>query len=391
MRSIKAGHAEYSLSGYGRMMADTARMRAYRDALAASIRPGATVLDLGAGTGILSLLACQLGAGKVYAVEPSDALVVARELAQANRCAERIEFLQAASFDVQLPARADVLVSDLRGVLPLHGRHLPAIVDARRRLLAPGGVQIPARDRVRVQLVADAPLHEDGVRIWREGMFGLDLRGALRWTAHQMHKADLSQSALLGEPRTLFDLDYTRVESANVRGAAAWTVANDHVAHGLGAWFDSELVDGVSYSSAPDQPRGIYGQMFFPFQEALRLAKGDAVAVEIAAHLIAGDYVWQWHTTVRDRTGQVRSQYRQSSFQGIPVNPARLDRRAGACAATLGSEGRAAALALSLMEQRSVEDIARELVSRFPDAFGSDPERARELVGDLSEWFSEGR
>jgi protein arginine N-methyltransferase 1 len=327
MPSLKPGDAEYSLRGYGAMIADGVRMAAYRAALARAIEPGDVVLDLGAGTGIMSLLACQLGAGKVYAVEPSDALAVARQLAQDNGCADRIEFLQASSFDVRLPAPVDVLVSDLRGILPLHGGHIPAIVDARRRLLAPGGVQIPARDRVLAQLVSDAPLHDEGVRIWRDGALGLDLRGALRWAAHQMHKAELSRSTMLEQPQAMFELDYATVESASAKAAAHWTVAGDAVAHGLGAWFETELAEGIGYSNAPDQPRAIYGQMFFPFPEPLALARNDVVTVRLAANFIDDVYVWQWQTSVRDAAGGLRREFDQSSFQATPVNPARLQPR----------------------------------------------------------------
>ena len=324
MPSPKPGDAEYSLRGYGRMVEDGVRMRAYRDALAASIRPGASVLDLGAGTGILSLLACQLGAGKVYAVEPSDALVVARQLAQDNGYAGRIEFLQASSFDVRLPAPVDVMVSDLRGILPLHGGHIPAIVDARRRLLAPGGVQIPARDRVLVQLVSDASLHDAGVGIWRDGAFGLDLRGALHWAAHQMHKADFSRSVMLEQPQVAFDLVYATVESPDAAGTGRWTVAAACLAHGFGAWFETQLVADIGYSNAPDQPRAIYGQMFFPFPEPVALAPGDVVTVRLAATLVDDTYVWRWDTAVRTAAGDPRCEFRQSSFQATPVNPARL-------------------------------------------------------------------
>jgi len=324
MHPVKPGHAEYSLRSYARMVADAVRMGAYRDALAASIAPGATVLDLGAGTGILSLLACQLGAGKVYAVEPSDALAVARQLALDNGCADRIDFFPIASFEVRLPAPADVMVSDLRGILPLHGLHLPAIVDARRRLLAPGGVQIPARDSIRAQLVADAALHDEGVGIWRDGAFGIDLRGALRWAAHQIRKAELSPSAMLGEPQTVFELDYATVESPDVDGTVRWTIAAEQVAHGVGAWFDTELIRGVGFSNAPDRPRTIYGQMFFPFQEPVALSRDDSVAVRLAAKLVDDTYVWQWQTTVCDAAGGLRHRFSQSTFQATPVNPARL-------------------------------------------------------------------
>jgi hypothetical protein len=61
----------------------------------------------------------------------------------ANGYADRITFHQTLSSAITLPQPADVIVSDLRGVLPLMQHHIPAIVDARQRLLAPGGVLIP--------------------------------------------------------------------------------------------------------------------------------------------------------------------------------------------------------------------------------------------------------
>ena len=136
----------YSVAGYGRVIADEGRTRAYSRALRAAICRDSIVLDIGAGTGILSLLACQYGARKVYAVEPSSAIGVAQQAAHANGFADRIECIQALSTEIILREKADVIVSDLRGVLPLFGQHLPSIIDARRRLLAPEGNLIPKRD-----------------------------------------------------------------------------------------------------------------------------------------------------------------------------------------------------------------------------------------------------
>jgi protein arginine N-methyltransferase 1 len=390
LRPLKPGHNEYSLSGYGDMIADTVRMTAYRRALAATIKPGAIVLDIGAGTGIMSLIACRLGAGKVYAIEPSDAIAVGQELAEANGCADRIEFLQASTFDVTLPQRADVMVSDLRGVLPLHRRHIASIADARRRLLAPSGTLIPQRDTVRAQLVGDAALHERIVGAWRPAAFDLDLSAGRRWAVNQRRKADFSNALLLGAPRDLFALDYRTAEHERASGEAEWRVEQDATVHGLAAWFDTVLAEGVELSNAPDQPRAIYGQMFFPLPEPVALARNDVVRIRLAATLVDDDYIWQWQASVRDAAGAERHRFRQSSFEGAPVNPARLDRRAGDFAPALGREGRAAALALALMDQRrSIHAIALELTAQFPDLYAAHPERARELVGDLSEWFAD--
>ena len=133
----------YGLDDYGRMIADNVRMDPYAHALKKAVGPESVVLDIGTGAGIHALLACKFGARRVYAVENNDAIHLAQEMAQANHFADRIEFIQGLSTDITLPERADVIVSDLRGILPLFGQHIPSIVDARRRHLAPDGSMIP--------------------------------------------------------------------------------------------------------------------------------------------------------------------------------------------------------------------------------------------------------
>src|SRR5690349_15960864 len=83
----------YSLPDYGDMIADTGRTAAYARALRSRIDSSSVVLDIGTGAGILALLACRAGARRVYAVEPSDAIQVAREAAAANGFADRIQFI----------------------------------------------------------------------------------------------------------------------------------------------------------------------------------------------------------------------------------------------------------------------------------------------------------
>lgn len=388
MRSPRNWRGEYDLKGYGRMVADRVRMDAYREALRRCIAPGAHVVDVGAGTGIMALLACQLGAARVHAIDDSEALAIARELALANGCADRIEFHQATSYEVHLPRPADVLVSDLRGVLPLHGAHVDAIVDARRRLLAPGGAQIPRRDTIFVALVADAPLHAETLQVWRDGAYGLDLSPGLRWAAHQVRKVDLAGAQWVGPAAPVIELDYATLASPNASGATRWQLEQPRTAHGIGAWFDTVLTEGVGFSNAPDRPRAIYGQAFLPFPEPLRLEAGEHVAVRLAATRIGRDYVWQWDTTVEDAHGAARLQLRQSTFHGQPLNPPQLGRRAATHVPTPTAQGRAASRALALMDRgHSVDDIARQLAVEFPELLA--PGQAQEFVADLCDWFAD--
>ncbi len=130
----------YSLHFYGQMIADAVRMDAYAEALRRAVKPDSVVLDLGCGPGLFALLACKLGARRVYAVEPDNAINIAREAAVANGFADRIEFFQSLSTEITLREPATIIISDLRGVLPWFQQHIPTIIDARERLLAPGGV-----------------------------------------------------------------------------------------------------------------------------------------------------------------------------------------------------------------------------------------------------------
>src|SRR3954463_12958845 len=109
----------YSLRDYGEMVADELRTQSYARALQRCVRPGSVVLDIGTGTGILALLACRYGARRVFAVEPSESIEVAREMARAHGVEARIDFFQALSTDFTLPDPADVVFSALHGILPL--------------------------------------------------------------------------------------------------------------------------------------------------------------------------------------------------------------------------------------------------------------------------------
>jgi len=120
----------YTLFDHGKMIADTARLDAYDRAIRQIIKPGDTVMDIGSGTGVFALSAAKYGAERIFAVEPGDVIQLAREIATANGYDDRIEFIQKPVKNVSLDQGADVIISDLRGVLPLFGQHIPSIVHA---------------------------------------------------------------------------------------------------------------------------------------------------------------------------------------------------------------------------------------------------------------------
>lgn len=381
----------YDLIGYGGMIADRTRTDAYASALRDAVTPDSVVLDIGTGTGLFALLACRFGARRVYAVEPSDAIALARDIAITNVYADRIRFIQEMSEKVLLPEPVDIIVSDLRGVLPLHQSSVRCILDARRRFLAIGGRLIPRRDSLMVALI-DAPnLYEKHAQPWDAPVHGLDMSAARRFATNTWYYGRATPAQLLADPRCWGVLDYETLEEPDIQGKASWKAIRSGTAHGLSVWFDSELAPGVTYSNAPDQPELVYGSAFFPLSAPVVVDEGDQIDVSLRADLVAEDYTWTWATRIgaSGAGGPVKADFKQSSFFSSPVLHSRLHRRAASYRPTLSEDGEIALLILqSMSEKRLLEDIARDLCERFPGRF-PDWVAALRHVGAFSAEYSE--
>jgi protein arginine N-methyltransferase 1 len=380
----------YSIAGYGEMIMDGPRMEAYSQALQKAVRQGCTVLDVGCGTGIFSLLACRFGAGHVYAIDPGDAIEVARAIAADNGCKDRITFYQKLSTAVMLEKKADVMVSDLRGILPLFQSHIPSIVDARQRLLILGSTLIPRKDTLWAALVSAPDQYKSCLEPWQRNDFDLDMQAGRPFVINSFRKVNLKAEQLLVQPRCWGTLDYATVHDPNIRCELNWKIEHEAAAHGFVAWFDTILGEGIGFSNAPGQPKLIYGQAFFPWVEPVKLQQGDSVSMHIQAALVGDDYSWKWDTRIVNGHDPqaVKAEFTQSTFYGKPLSAANLRKKASNFAPDLEDRGKVDLFILNQMDGSStVEEIAIKVKESFPDIF-KDWRDALTRVGELSQKYS---
>jgi protein arginine N-methyltransferase 1 len=314
----------YSLNFYGRMLADTPRMNAYVEALRRSVTSDSVVLDLGCGPGVFALLACKFGARRVYAVEPDSTITIAREAAVANGFADRIEFFQALSTDVTLPEPATIIISDLRGVLPWFQQHIPAIIDARKRLLAPGGTLLPGRDFVFASVVEAPKRYEEIVGPWVSNQFDLNLAAGASRITNTWRKTRIEAHELLTEAVCCATLDYYEVNSADVDAEISWHAARSGKAHGIAVWFDAETAAGVGFTNRPGAEELIYGQGFFPFSRPVDVVEGERINLRLRADFVKDDYVWCWDTDFTDQ----KMGFSQSTFFAVALSREELKKYA---------------------------------------------------------------
>ena len=380
----------YSIISYGEMITDEPRMQAYTEALTRAIFPGCVVLDIGAGTGIFTMLACQLGAGHVHTVEPDDSIQVAREIAAANGFTDRITFHQSISTEIDIINRADVIISDLRGILPLLEHHIPSIIDARERLLVPGGCLVPQADDLYAALVDSPRLYKSYDEPWLRNNYQLDMLAGRKYITNSWQKVNLNKEQLLVSPEHIATIDYNEVGSPDLNGQLKWSIEREGTCHGLAIWFDATLSEGISFTNAPGQPELIYGQAFFPWQEAVKLVAGDIVSVEIQASFVNGNYTWLWTTEVYagGNTNEIKAAFKQSSFYATPFSIENLRKQDAAYAPSLDQKGKVDLFLLSQMNgSNRLEEIAHQAAERFPDQFKT-WKNALARVGELSKKYS---
>ena len=360
----------YSLCDYGAMIADSSRLEAYKNAIAKAVRPGDAVLEIGCGPGVFAFLACQAGARTVYAIDSEEIVHFARELALANGFAERMEFIQSDSRKVQLPERVNVIVSDIRGSLPLFGHAIASLEDARQRLLAPGGRLIPQRDTLKAAIIEAGDFYSKLASPWVKSIPSLELSPSLSLVVNGSYSSHFNIEQLLTEPQTWAVLDYSVGAKPSTAANLDFSVTREGTAHGICLWFEAELLEGITYSSGPASSKTIYGQVFLPWLEAVPVQHGQRIFVTLQANLVGDEYIWRWETTVRGNANGAERCFRQSTFQGANFTPQALRRRAADFVPALSEEGQIDRWLLQAMDGKtSLQQIAQAAAERFPKVF----------------------
>ena len=372
------------------MVADNVRVTAYIEAMRRAIKPGASVLDLGAGPGFFSVIACRLGAQTVYAVDINESVFLAKEVAGENGIRDRLTVFRRNSADLTLPAPVDVLVSDLRGVLPLHGPHLHTIRDARRRHLADGGRQIPESDLLFLTGIEDSEIYSRATRA-ADTIKGVSLAPLLSYLQNQplsLRSVEiLSEKTLLTSDSCWAEIDYTSNASDDVAGKAVLSARRSGTLHGYIIWFRTRLVEDVGFDTRPGRGEQVYGHVFFPLSRPIEMALDDSIEVEVGANWLGDRYIWRWRTKYHDQARGEDTSYVQSTFHGSPVVQEIMLARQRKGAVSLSEEGLAARRCLTLMaEAMPTEEIVTLVREEFPTKFPNELQ-ALTFVSNLTSRF----
>jgi len=270
------------------MICDRVRTEAFRRAINAVVRPGDIVLDVGAGSGILSMFAARAGAARVYAVERTTVAVLAQELAAANGVGEIVQLIHGDIMDVELPERVDVIVSEWLGGFGIDEGMLAPVIAARDRWLKPGGVMVPRSVTAWAALVHDRYLGET-VEFLRDNPYGLRLDGLIEMTVNEISYSGTFRHLTAGdrrsEPGRLWTTDADVISLAQAQAPheaeTLLQVGGRGTANALALWFSADLAPGISLSVGPGDPPTHWGMTTAPLRSPVGLTPDMVVRARV--------------------------------------------------------------------------------------------------------------
>jgi len=296
----------WNLCGHEPMLQDTIRCHAFREALEEAVKPGCAVLDIGAGTGILSMFAAQAGARVVYAVERTGVTSLAREIIADNGFADRIQVIHQDIQDVKLPEKVDVIVSEWLGGYAVEENLLPIVVQARDRWLKPGGTMIPGKVTSWLAPVYDPHLRQD-LDFWRSYAYGFEYKAAGRAACRDYrcgcNHVKTENLVSPGQEMWLVDsINFPYAKSLEPFVCHLEFVADRATQfNGLAAWFRADLGRTLVLDIGPDHGDTHWGRTVFPIDTTLNVTAGTRIVVDFEmVPLTIGASLAKWDVTVGD-------------------------------------------------------------------------------------------
>ncbi len=295
-----------TLGHHEEMLADTVRVEAYRQGIANAVTEGDVVVDLGTGTGLLAFMASRAGAAKVYAVDHSEVIRLAKDVGAENGF-RNIDYVQTNSREFTAPEPVDIVVHEQLSDELFGENMIPNLLDLRDRVLRDGGRILPGRFRLFVEPVrlhdqhrvphiwdanlgdgldftslVDSPFTADPMQAVAEGSDHL----FLRWGA---------VDCLLGEPVPVLEFDLMTLKSGaelERSHTCERVVTNAGTIDGFCVWFEAIFDDEVTLSTSPLSAPTCWGTRLLRVPER-HYAVGDLLSWKLQLHQLSNASTWR--------------------------------------------------------------------------------------------------
>jgi len=266
------------------MLKDEVRTLTYRNAMYHNkhLFKGKVVLDIGCGTGILSMFAARAGASHVYAIECSSIVEYANKIIEANKFSDVITIIKGKVEEVDLPVeKVDIIISEWMGYCLFYESMLDTVLYARDKWLQPDGMMFPDRCTLFITAIEDRQYKDEKINWW-DDVYGFDM-SAIRKVAITEPLVDVvDPKQIVSNSYMVKEVDLYTVKKEDLDFATPFHLfvkRNDFV-QALVTYFNVEFTKShkrLGFSTGPEATYTHWKQTVFYFDDYLTVKKGEEI------------------------------------------------------------------------------------------------------------------
>ncbi|XP_014214614.1 protein arginine N-methyltransferase 1 isoform X2 [Copidosoma floridanum] len=277
-------YAHYGI--HEEMLKDEVRTVTYRNSMYHNkhLFKDKIVLDIGCGTGILSMFAAKAGAKKVIGIECSNIVEYAEKIVEANKLSNVVTILKGKVEEVTLPdgiEKVDIIISEWMGYCLFYESMLDTVLFARDKWLHSEGMLFPDKATLYVCGIEDRQYKDEKINWW-DDVYGFDMSSIRKVAISEPLVDVVDPKQVVTNSCMIKEVDLYTVTKADLAFSSPFHLQvrrNDYV-QALVTFFNIEFTKchkRIGFSTAPESPYTHWKQTVFYFDEYMTVKKGEEI------------------------------------------------------------------------------------------------------------------
>ncbi|XP_071771485.1 protein arginine N-methyltransferase 3 [Centroberyx gerrardi] len=292
---LREDEDEAYFSSYGHygiheeMLKDKVRTESYRDFMYSNpeVFKDKVVLDVGCGTGILSMFAARAGAKQVIGVDQSEIIYQAMDIVRSNQLEDKITLMKGRIEDISLPVdKVDIIISEWMGYFLLFESMLDSVLHARDLYLADGGSVYPDLCNISLAALGDTQKHHDRIAFW-DDVYGFNMACMKKAVAPEAVVEVVNADTLISEPTVIQTLDCNKVCLSELEFVSDFclkmtdTTDCTAIVGYFDIFFDKGCSNKVMFSTGPQVTKTHWKQTVFLLERPVPVQAGEELRGKI--------------------------------------------------------------------------------------------------------------